>query len=61
MVWRKNESKLRHQWTNITILLFLKNNKNIVIKAAIKWSVVVFWDRDDYTKEAEKQLRDIDV
>ena len=39
----------------------LKNDKNIVIKAADKGSALVFWDREDYIKEAEKQLGDCDV
>ena len=39
----------------------LKNNKNIVIKSADKGSAVVVWDRDDYIKEAEKQLGDKDI
>ena len=34
----------------------LKNDKNIVIKSADKGSAVVFWDKDDYIKEAEDQL-----
>ena len=32
----------------------LKNDKNIVIKAADKGSALVVWDREDYIKEAEK-------
>ena len=39
----------------------LKNDKNIVIKGADKGSAVVVWDREDYIKEAEKQLGDSDV
>ena len=39
----------------------MKNNKNIIIKSADKSSAVVVWDRDDYIKEAEKQLGDKDV
>ena len=39
----------------------LKNDKNIVIKSADKGSAVVVWDREDYIKEAEKQLGDSDV
>ena len=39
----------------------LKNDKNIVIKGADKGSTVVVWDREDYIKEAEKQLEDSDV
>ena len=34
----------------------LKNDKSIVIKSADKGSAVVAWDREDYIKEAEKQL-----
>ena len=39
----------------------LKNDKNIVIKGADKGSAVVVWDREDYIKEAEKQLGGSDV
>ena len=39
----------------------LKNDKNIVIKGADKGSAVVVWDREDYIKEAEKQLGDSDI
>ena len=36
----------------------LKNDKSIVIKSADKGSAVVVWGREDYIKEAEKQLDD---
>ena len=39
----------------------LKNDKNIVIEGTDKGSAVVLWDREDYIKEAEKQLGDSDV
>ena len=39
----------------------LKDDKNIVIKGADKGSAVVVCDREDYIKEAEKQLGDSDV
>ena len=39
----------------------LKNDKNIIIKGADKGSAVVVWDREDYIKEAEKQLGVSDV
>ena len=39
----------------------LKNDKSIVIKSANKSSAVVVWDREDYIKEAEKQLGDEQV
>ena len=39
----------------------LKNDKNIVIKGADKGSAVVVWDREDYIKEAEKQLGNSNV
>ena len=42
-------------------LYHMKNDKNIVNKGADKESVVVVWDREDYIKEAEKQLGDNDV
>ena len=39
----------------------LPRDKNIVIKSADKGSAVVVWDRDDYIKEAEKQLGDKEI
>ena len=39
----------------------LKNDTSIVIKSADKGSPVVVWDREDYIKEAEKQLSDEQV
>ena len=42
-------------------LYHLKNDKNIEIKSADKGSVVVVWDRKDYIKETEKQLRHEEV
>ena len=39
----------------------LKNDKNIVIKSADNSSAVVVWDRDDYIKDAEKQLGDKNI
>ena len=39
----------------------LKNDKSIIIKSADKGSAVVVWDREDYIKEAEKQLGDKEV
>ena len=38
-----------------------KNDKNIVIKGADKGSSEVVWDREDYIKEAGKQLGDSEV
>ena len=39
----------------------LADDRNIVIKKADKGSVVVVWDRNDYVKEVEKQLKDSKV
>ena len=39
-------------------LYSLKNDSSIIIKGADKGSAVVVWDREDYVKEAEKQLED---
>ena len=39
----------------------LKNDNTIVIKGADKGSAVVVWDREDYLKEAHKQLSDEEV
>ena len=33
-------------------------DKSIVIKSAVKGSCVVIWDRQDYLKEADRQLSD---
>ena len=57
---------LKDKFNNLTskewqALCNLKNDKNIVIKGADKECAVVVWARVDYIKEAEKQLRDIDV
>ena len=38
-----------------------KNDHSIVIKEANKCSAVVIWVREDYTKEAEKQLQEEEV
>ena len=56
----------KEKYNNLTskerqALYDLKNDKNIVIKGADKGSAVVVWDREDYIKEAEKQLEDSDV
>ena len=42
-------------------LYSLKNDKTIVIKGADKGSAVVVWDREDYLKEAHKQLSDEEI
>ena len=39
----------------------LKNDKSIMIKSADKGSAAVVWDREDYMKDAEKQLGDEEV
>ena len=39
----------------------LKNDKSIMIKSADMGSAVVVWNREDYIKEAEKQLGDEQV
>ena len=36
----------------------LADDRSIVIKKADKGSAVVVWDRDDYVKEAQKQVGD---
>ena len=36
----------------------LQSDRNVIIKPAGKGSAVVIWDRNDYLKEAEKQLSD---
>ena len=39
----------------------LRDDPTIMIKGADKGSEVIFWDREDYLKEASKQLEDQDV
>ena len=39
----------------------LRDDPTIMIKVADKGSEVIFWDREDYLKEASKQLEDQDV
>ena len=39
----------------------LKDDKSIIIKGADKGSAVIVWDREDYIKEATKQLEDKEV
>ena len=39
----------------------LKSDKSIVIKSADNGSAVIAWDREDYVKEADKQLGDEQV
>ena len=56
----------QNKYNNLTreersALYNLKNDKNIVIKSADKGSAVAVWDRDDYIKEAEKQLGDKEI
>ena len=56
----------KNKFNNLTnserkALYDLKNDKSIVIKSADKGSSVLVWDREDYIKEAEKQLGDAQV
>ena len=51
------------KYSNITkeereALMSLQKDTSIIIKEADKGSGIVVWDRDDYLKEAEKQLSD---
>ena len=39
----------------------LADDRFIVIKKADKGSCIVVWDRNDYLREAEKQLEDLNV
>ena len=43
------------------VLKNLSEDKSIIIKPADKGSAVVVWDREDYIKEAPKQLNDQNV
>ena len=42
-------------------LYSLRDDSTIIIKGAVKGSVVLVWDRKDYLKEAYKQLEDREV
>ena len=42
-------------------LYSLRDNSTIFIEGAGKGSVVIVWDREDYVKEAYKQLEDREV
>ena len=42
-------------------LYSLKDDPSVIIKRADKCSVVAVWDREDYLKEAYKQLDDREV
>ena len=37
-------------------LKYLQNNKNLIVKPADKGGAIVIWPRDDYLREASKQL-----
>ena len=39
----------------------LQDDRSIIIKGADKGSVIVVWDREDYLKEAYRQLDDKEV
>ena len=39
----------------------LQNDRSVIIKPAGKGSAVVVWDRQDYLKEAERQLSDSSI
>ena len=39
----------------------LQNNRSVIIKPVDKGSAVVVWDRQDYLKEAERQLSDSSI
>ena len=39
----------------------LQNDRSVIIKPADKGSIVVIWDRQDYLKEAERQLSDSSI
>ena len=39
----------------------LIEDKNIIIKPADKVSAIVIWDKDDYLKECNEQLRNTNV
>ena len=48
----------KEEWKSMRTLA---DDRTIVIKKADKGSCVVVWDRNDYIKEAEKQLNDTNV
>ena len=48
----------KEEWVAMTSLA---DDRSIVIKKADKGSCIVVWDRNDYLREAEKQLKDQNV
>ena len=63
-IFKDIETPLRY--SNLTseewrAILSLADDRDIVIKKTDKGSAVVVWDRNDYVKEAEKQLKDTKV
>ena len=60
--YQNSERQIQQSYAGGTGSSFdLKNGKTIVIKGADKGSAVVVWDRDDYIREAEKQLGDKEI
>ena len=56
-----NLGPIKHKDNNLTreerkYFYDLRNDTSIIIKEADKGSVIVIWDKEDYLKEAEKQL-----
>ena len=54
----RHSNLTQEEWKAIRSLV---DDRNIVIKKAVKGSYVVIWDRNDYIAEAEKQLSDEEV
>ena len=56
-----NLGPIKHKDNNLTreerkFFYDVRNDTSIIIKEADKGSVIVIWDKEDYLKEAEKQL-----
>ena len=64
--WKPREGHPNFGYSNLSIeewgaVRTLADDRNIVIKKADKGSCVVIWDRCDYIKEAESQLKNEQV
>ena len=55
------EEEISSLYYKVGYFYFKKGDNSIMIKEPFKGSVVVVWDREDYLKEAKKQLDDENV
>ena len=60
-ICKKQQTYLHFNSEGLGTMRYLADDRNLGIKKADKGSCVVFWDRNDYLMEAEKQLSDKNV